>query len=501
MIPIMARKYLTCLLLCSSVWFAAAQDSVFVRLKGGQVRAYSLESIDSLSFMHPPIIAENTVKDIDNHEYQTVSIGNQVWMAENLLTTHFRNGDLIPTTTSDSVNISREDEATFQWAFKVGDAGRFTRYYTWFAVTDNRKLAPEGWHIATYADWNTLINFVVTNGFFLNGIRIGNDMAKWLADPTGWAVSDVPGTPGYLMSTNNESGFNAFPSGYRTEKGLFEKWNTLASWWLETPYDTNNVYLTELSGDYTELQMRSDLARTAMPVRCVKDVEATDLPSVSTDCFSLGSFSIRVTGDVLSNGGGTLFERGYCWDTQANPTVASNRKTIRGSVTGEFIDTLKNLTCKTDYYIRAYAINSQGVSYGNEVAVTTPDTIEDWKDYAIGTFNSVFFSESWSRTLQYSALNQQYRFKDLYTVGYNLLFEWDGGSAVNVLGTSFKGYSPAVETGYIDSSYGMVWGIFNGDNTYDSSSSTFSFPITWRVTAGSYGKYTDTFTINSWMQY
>lgn len=494
----MTKKYLFCLLFCFSVLFVAAQSTMYVRLKGGEVKEYPLENIDSLSFRRPAKIAGPLVTDIDNNVYHTVTIGNQVWMVENLKTTHFRNGDLISTTSSSSTDVSSETEPTYQWPYEGNEAevNHFGRYYTWYAVSEARQLAPEGWHVATCSDWITLKNYVGNYGYYLNGTTIGSNVAKWLASPNDWASSTEVNSPGNNSQTNNESGFNAIAAGYRTENGVFEFKNSTAYWWLNSlsinqyyPYcatlinSSNSIEVGALGGYYS------------FPVRCVKDVEASTLPTVTTDSSALKPFSVCVTGNVTSDGGGTLKDRGYCWSTEANPTIESNKVYMRGIDIGTFTDTLRNLMNNKTFFIRAYAVNSQGIAYGNEITVTTPDTTQDWRDYVSGTYVSKFFGDTLSKVLQHSNRLNRYRFKDLYATGYNMEFEWDGGSTVTVLGGIFVNKTPAVETGSIDSDYGMIWAIFKGKNTYDDATKVFTFPITWLVTVGSFGVHTDTYTI------
>ncbi len=130
---------------------------------------------------------------------------------------------------------------------------------------------------------------------------------------------------------------------------------------------------------------------------------------------------------------------------------------------------------------------------------------EDFKPYANGTFSSEFFGNAEPATkdavLEYSGATNQYRISDCWVEGYDVLFTWDGGASVTVKGGVFKpgstAYTPAVQTGWVEGDYGMVWAIFNGNNTYDEATKTFTFPITWRVTEGSFGVYTEQYTIVS----
>lgn len=117
----------------------------------------------------PEIIDQNPVTDIDRNEYKTVKVGNQIWMAENLKTKHYRNGDLIPNTNDSYRNgdsISNTNDST-TWVTlskgaycdvynNVGNGEKGARLYNYYAITDKRSIAPKGWHVATINDWKTL---------------------------------------------------------------------------------------------------------------------------------------------------------------------------------------------------------------------------------------------------------------------------------------------------------------------------------------------------------
>lgn len=93
------------------------------------------------------------------------------------------------------------------------------------------------------------------------------------------------------------------------------------------------------------------------------EIETSNATAVTSNSASVG-------GVVLSEGGSTVLERGVCWSTRANPDVRDNHLTSGGGP-GSFVCNLKNLTPVTTYYVRAYAINSVGVSYGMQITFTT----------------------------------------------------------------------------------------------------------------------------------
>ena len=89
-------------------------------------------------------LSSNTVSDAEGNIYNIIGIGTQVWMAENLKTTRYRNGDLIGTTTSADLDITAEDTPKYQWAYNGNESNVATygRLYTWYAVTDSRNVCP-----------------------------------------------------------------------------------------------------------------------------------------------------------------------------------------------------------------------------------------------------------------------------------------------------------------------------------------------------------------------
>ena len=91
---------------------------------------------------------KDTVTDVDGNVYPTVKIGNQIWMAENLKVTHFRNGDPIPNHTDDA-EWDTPNSAWCAYDNETSNVEIYGRLYNWFAVNDSRGLAPEGWHVPT----------------------------------------------------------------------------------------------------------------------------------------------------------------------------------------------------------------------------------------------------------------------------------------------------------------------------------------------------------------
>ena len=136
----------------------------------------------------------DSVKDIDGNVYRTITIGTQVWMAENLKTTKYRNGDLIGTTTPATLVIEGESTPKYQWAYDGNESNVATygRLYTWYVATDSRNVCPIGWHVPTDAEWTTLTDYLIKNGYGYGDGYKGMDIAKSMAATSGWVADETP---------------------------------------------------------------------------------------------------------------------------------------------------------------------------------------------------------------------------------------------------------------------------------------------------------------------
>jgi uncharacterized protein (TIGR02145 family) len=163
--------------------------------------------------------------DADNNNYPVVKIGIQVWMAENLKTTKYSNGDLIGTTTPATLNTHGEASPKYQWAYggDENNVATYGRLYTWYAVVDTRMLCPAGWHAPIDAEWTTLKDYLIANGYNYDGTTTGDKIAKALASTTLWQSDWHAGDVGNndYPAKRNASGFTAPPGGWRDDYGAF----------------------------------------------------------------------------------------------------------------------------------------------------------------------------------------------------------------------------------------------------------------------------------------
>ena len=179
----------------------------------------------------------------------------------------------------------------------------------------------------------------------------------------------------------------------------YSDWYLPSFYEFEQIYENRKVIRSSAHLDYTWHWTSSELYGYALPfdislgvaygtfdtwypllVRAVRSFTASPPPAqlatVSTDYpSSIGITWVAIEGYVLSDGGTTVTSRGFCWSTSSYPTI-SNNKIIVGSGTGHFASTITGLTTDARYYIRAFATNSAGTAYGNQIVVYTSGNSE-----------------------------------------------------------------------------------------------------------------------------
>ena len=206
----------------------------------------------------------NTVTDIDGNVYKTVKIGNQTWMAENLRTTKYRNGDPIQLITDPNV-WKILDSGAYQGPF-LSDQPEYGNFYNWFAVSDPRNIAPEGWHVATDAEFTELASFLGGNAIAGNKLK-ETGTTHWKDPNTGTNESGFTALGNGIVNATTGKIQTAFVNGYSTIWA-----NTLAP---GTSYPI--LYTIENNVPNFTLNVSNDILGASEPkrhgcaVRCVKD--------------------------------------------------------------------------------------------------------------------------------------------------------------------------------------------------------------------------------------
>jgi len=212
------------------------------------------------------------VTDIDGNTYNSVGIGSQLWMAENLKTTKYNNGELIGTTIPASLVITGESSPKYQWAYDGNESNVpiYGRLYTWYATTDSRSVCPAGWHLPSADEWDILVNYLADNGYCF-GLS-PKDIGKSLASTSLWDDCYSVGAPGNDQATNNKSGFNAFPAGERVHSGTFSLKGYNTTWWTSTIGLGASSWVRSLPDVYgIIIDYYMQYRMNGYSVRCVKD--------------------------------------------------------------------------------------------------------------------------------------------------------------------------------------------------------------------------------------
>ena len=165
----------------------------------------------------------------DGKTYKVVKIGTQTWMAENL-------------------NYNMDGSCCYGNA--PANCSKYGRLYTWEAA---KKASPKGWHLPSFKEWMTLINYV-------GGENIAG---KKIKSSTGWQKTG---------NGLNAYGFSALPAGSKNDKGIFGLNGEVSDWWSATEYDLKNA-VSFMIGTYYNGIIKNYLSpkMNSYSVRCVKD--------------------------------------------------------------------------------------------------------------------------------------------------------------------------------------------------------------------------------------
>jgi len=349
----------------------------------------------------------STVEDADGNIYNTVLIGDQCWTRENMRTTHTCAGVEIPLGTSTNANVGYR-------YYPNNNPNLVRKYgylYNWVAATQDETgtgspsgvqgICPNNWHVPSDEEWITLQTYINNN--FSSGA------GQALADKTGWAGgSNVAGSPGNNVNLNNETGFSALPAGFYD--GTYDYYSTYCCFWNASKTASRMIY-----NNATLTTSASYGALHGFSIRCVKNIDEID-PAIlanrpkdtTISVSSVGTNTATINASVTAQGGAAVTARGICWSaTQVTPTIAGH-KVSSGTGTGDFTANITGLEPGKVYYVRAYATNSYGTTYGNVLSITTfenataagqvcPGT-NNVKDYDGNVYNTVQIgNQCWTR--------------------------------------------------------------------------------------------------------
>jgi uncharacterized protein (TIGR02145 family) len=219
----------------------------------------------------------SSISDIDGNNYNTVLIGTQCWTKENLKVTKYNNGTVIPDRTLSWLGAPAEGART-EYIGQTGYVATYGYLYNWYAAkgisvtgviasTDTLNICPTGWHVPTYAEWNTLILFIDPAANFSN--TIGNPSLT-----AGGKMKEISSLwNGPNVGADNLTGFSALPGGQRNGGFLanFNDINDLAYFINSSEISATVTRFIFLENTSSKLNRFNDNKQAGASVRCLKD--------------------------------------------------------------------------------------------------------------------------------------------------------------------------------------------------------------------------------------
>lgn len=208
-------------------------------------------------------------KDGENYYYPVVQINTRLWMAENLITTKYNDGTVIPNVTVDSTWSSLTTGAYCDYLNNPANSTTYGRLYNWYvaASTNSKNVCPTGWHVPSDAEWTTMETYLIANGYNYDGTTTGNKYAKSLAATTNWASSTNAGVPG---NTNNKTGFTALPGSYRYNDNVLDAGGH-GFWWSSTESSSATAWYRYLHDSDNYFYRFDNKKVYGFSIRCLRD--------------------------------------------------------------------------------------------------------------------------------------------------------------------------------------------------------------------------------------
>jgi uncharacterized protein (TIGR02145 family) len=293
--------------------------------------------------------------DIDGKEYETLIVENRCWTESNLRVSRFNDGTQIPQITAENP-VAWSTNDTGAWSYYNDDVDNnalFGKLYNFYVVDNDKNVCPLGWEVPSDEIWAGLSNF------------LGTDAGSKMKSTSGWRDNG---------NGTNSSGFNANPAGRKGVTGTeYTEIGQAARFWSSTENNQNNGWIYRLTYDSDELQRAYNQKGNGFSIRCIysEPVAIKTAPDVRTnDVEEIKPSTAKLMGEIVDDGGDDVSEAGFCYSLETNPDQ-TDVCVVNSATMGEFDETIFGLLPETTYYVRAFAKNSIGLSYGESVNFTT----------------------------------------------------------------------------------------------------------------------------------
>lgn len=216
----------------------------------------------------PPIVT-----DIDGNTYSVVQIGGQCWMAENLRTTHYRDGTAIPHVTGNAAWVNLTTGAWCNYINAPDDDAVYGRLYNWYAAA-NPDICPLGWHVPTDAEWQIMETALgMPEEYLLSSSSERGEAQNVGGQMKAMGTREANSGHWYAPNTGatNESGFSGQPGGYRYDDGNFYTLGNYGNWWSASDFSTEYAWFRRLRYNRAGISRGAYQKKDGYCIRCLRD--------------------------------------------------------------------------------------------------------------------------------------------------------------------------------------------------------------------------------------
>jgi uncharacterized protein (TIGR02145 family) len=214
-----------------------------------------------------------TVTDIDGNVYNTVLIGSQCWMKENLKTTTYRNGTAILNETDANAWYNLTSGAYVWFDNDITMKDKYGALYNWYTTVDPNGLCPAGWHVPTNDEWTALTDYIggtgVPHGNELKSCRQVNSSLSGncnTSEHPRWEEDTYNGNYG-----TDDYGFSGLPGGYCYNYGAFGYVGSYGGWWSSAETSSYGAYYRYLNYDHGNMHVNGNYKQNGFSVHCLRD--------------------------------------------------------------------------------------------------------------------------------------------------------------------------------------------------------------------------------------
>jgi uncharacterized protein (TIGR02145 family) len=315
----------------------------------------------SSSYALNPNLTYGDIQDVEGRNYKTIKIGRAQWMAENLRTTKFQNGDPLEFAASNSEWVNQNSPTWCYPHFNPNEECQYGLYYNKYVTTDARNLCPIGWHIATADDWANLLEDIICS------IELEDNPSSFPANNA--AIQIV--TSEVQQNATNSSGLSLKNNFYLDISGFSSNLPFYTAAWAVRSVGTGVTakIICNNNGLYLLNQSSSNIGNI---VRCVQDQDAIELPiieEINTLSIACSLATVEIVCPAYE--GPRATDRGIFWGLSPGVNMENSLGTYSaGCGYGSFSATLSSLAPNTVYYFKAY-IDVEGTIVLSEESVIT----------------------------------------------------------------------------------------------------------------------------------